>query len=49
MLNQQKLMDNVLTPAFDPLQIRRQMIDGRSGEKTIKTLIKSLDEASVCN
>uniref|UniRef100_A0A671LCP7 Voltage-dependent calcium channel subunit alpha-2/delta-2-like n=1 Tax=Sinocyclocheilus anshuiensis TaxID=1608454 RepID=A0A671LCP7_9TELE len=27
-------------------EIRRQMIDGRTGEMTIKTLIKSMDEAS---
>lgn len=27
-------------------QIRRQMIDGRPGEMQIKTLIKSIDEAS---
>ncbi|TRY87294.1 hypothetical protein DNTS_022264 [Danionella cerebrum] len=29
-------------------EIRRQMIDGRSGDMTIRTLIKSMDEASVC-
>lgn len=28
------------------LQIRRQMIDGRPGDMQIKTLIKSIDEAS---
>lgn len=27
-------------------QIRRQMIDGKSGQRKIKTLIKSVDEAS---
>lgn len=27
-------------------QIRRQMIDGRAGEMQIRTLIKSVDEAS---
>lgn len=27
-------------------QIRRQMIDGRPGDMQIKTLIKSIDEAS---
>lgn len=28
------------------LEIRRQMIDGRPGDMQIKTLIKSIDEAS---
>lgn len=32
-----------VSPAF---QIRRQMIDGKSGQRKIKTLIKSVDEAS---
>lgn len=27
-----------------PLQIRRQMIDGKLGEMTIRTLVKSIDE-----
>lgn len=27
-------------------QIRRQMIDGKPGEMTIRTLIKSIDEVS---
>lgn len=31
---------------FALLQIRRQMIDGKSGQRKIKTLIKSVDEAS---
>lgn len=39
-------LDGFLCITLFSLQIRRQMIDGKSGQKKIKTLIKSVDEAS---
>lgn len=39
-------LSHCLSIPLSLFQIRRQMIDGKPGQKKIKTLIKSVDEAS---
>lgn len=42
-----QLMESAPSHSALFLQIRRDMIDGKPGEKRIRTLIKSIDEASL--